>query len=211
MLKREKAFRAVNHATMWTLLVGVCLLATSTVLGQKKPPMLSDSNISAFSKTEISTLEGVAGGSGAAAQLARNKLIAIGVEQIDAAFNDYRKKTRKRADTLNFLFDFLEIGAASAVSFTKGGLRAKSLIGEGLSLFKNARGAFNKDFKFLERQLLFDKMVAMRSKKLKTIYDKVNSEVDVYPWEQARSELRDYFYAGTIDEALSSLSVDTGA
>jgi hypothetical protein len=46
---------------------------------------------------------------------------------------------------------------------------------------------------------------------LKSIYEKVNSEVDVYPWEQARSEVRDYFYAGTLDEALSSLSVDTGA
>lgn len=212
MLKREKAFRAVNHAAVGILLVCVCLLATSTVQGQAKPPILSEKDISAFSKSAIADLEKTASGSDkASAKLARNRLIAIGVEQIDAAFNDYRTKSRKRADTLNFLFDFLEIGAASAVSFTKGGLRAKSLIGEGLSLFKNARGAFNKDFKFLERQLLFDKMVAKRSKTLKGIYDKVNSDVDVYPWEQARGELRDYFYAGTIDEALSSLSVDTGA
>src|SRR5258708_9852192 len=179
MLKREKV-RTVNYATVWMLLVCFCLLATSTVRAQKKPPILSDSDISAFNKTEIQTLQRDAGdvGNPGKAKLARNKLIAIGVEQVDAAFNDYRKKSRKRADTLNFLFDFLEIGATSAVSFTKGGLRAKSLIGEGLSLFKNARSAFNKDFKFLERQLLFDKIVAKRSKTLKGIYDKVNSDVD---------------------------------
>ncbi len=213
MLKREKAFRAVNHATMWTLMVCVCLLATSTVRAQKKPPILSDNDISAFSKSEIKRLEGIAGDvtNPGAAKLARNKLIAITVEQVDTAFNDYRKKSRKRTDTLNFLFDFLEIGASSAISIVKGTLRAKSMIGEGLSLFQGSRSAFNKDFRFLERQILFDKMVAKRSEKLTAIYGKLDQEVLEYPWEQARSELRDYFFAGTIDEALSGLSRDTGA
>ncbi len=209
--KTPSRSRAVNHAAVCTLLVIVCLVTTSTVAAQKAPPLLKDSEISAFDKSDIQLLETAAAGTGDAAKLARNKLIAIGVEQVDAAFNDYRKKSRKRHDRLQFLFDFLEIGASSAINIIRGGERARSLIAEGLSLFQGSRAAFNKDFRFLERQILFDKMVAKRSQKLTAIYEKVNSEVDVYPWEQARSELREYFYAGTMDEALSSLSVDTGA
>jgi hypothetical protein len=213
MLKREKVFRTVKQATVWTLLVCICLLASSTVRAQKKPPILSDRDISAFSKSQIETLQGEARDVAhpEKSRLARNKLIAIGVEQVDAAFNDYRKKSRKRHDLLQFIFDFLEIGASSAINIINGTERAREVIAEGLSFFQGSRAAFNRDFKFLERQILFDKMVAKRSQKLKAIYEKVNSDVDVYPWEQARSELREYFYAGTMDEALSSLSVDTGA
>jgi hypothetical protein len=211
MLKREKAF-SVNHAPIWTLMVCVCLLATSTVQAQKVPPIFKDSTTSAFDPQAIRDLETKAGGiDPVAAQVARNKLIAIGVEQVDAAFNDYRKKSRKRHDLLQFIFDFLEIGASSAINIINGGERAREVIAEGLSLFQGSRAAFNRDFKFLERQILFDKMVAKRSQKLTEIYAKLNKGIGEYPWEQARSELRGYFYAGTIDEALSSLSVDTGA
>jgi len=205
--------RAVSHAAVVTLLVSICLLFASTVRAQKKPPILTDKTISAFNIGEIERLQTAAAerSKPEEAMLARNKLIAITVEQIDTAFNEYRTKSRKQTDRLNFLFDFLEIGASSAISIVKGTLRAKSMIGEGLSLFQGTRSAFNKDFRFLEKQILFDKMVAKRSAKLAAIYNKFNQDVVEYPWEQARSELRDYFFAGTIDEALSSLSRDTGA
>jgi hypothetical protein len=190
----------------------ICLAANTKVQAQNKPPILSDDDISAFNKQAIERLQVTAGDvtNPASAKLARNKLIAIAVEQVDTAFNDFRKKSRKRTDTLSFLFDFLEIGASSAISIVKGE-RPKSLIGEALSLFQGSRSAFNKDFRFLERQILFDKMVALRSDRLTAIYNKMDEEVLEYPWEQSRSELRDYFFAGTIDEALSGLSRDTGA
>jgi ABC-type transporter MlaC component len=191
----------------------LCVISFSPVQAQDKPPILSDPDISAFSKEEIKRLKLVADNvtNPGAAKLARNKLVAIAVEQIDAAFNDYRKKSRKRHDVLQFIFDFLEIGASSAISLITGAERAREVIAEGLTLFQGSRAAFNKDFRFLERQLLFDKMVSKRSEKLTAIYGKLNNEVNDYPWEQARSELREYFYAGTYDEALNSLSVDTGA
>ena len=204
--------RAFKHVTLCTLLITVFLASNSIVQAQKVPPLFNDSTTSAFDPAAIKALETTAGGTDpVAAKLARNKLVAIGVEQVDAAFNDYRKKSRKRHDLLQFLFDFLEIGASSAINIITGTERSRELIAEGLSMFQGSRAAFNKDFKFLERQLLFDKMVAKRAQKLKAIYEKVNSDVVDYPWEQARSELREYFYAGTMDEALSSLSVDTGA
>jgi hypothetical protein len=144
-----------------------------------------------------------------AAKIIRNKLIFIGVEQVDAEFNNYRKKSRKRNELLQFIFDFLEIGASTAIALT-GGERVKEVIAEALTGFKASRTAFNKNFKFLELQILFNKMVSKRSQRLSEIYNKLNDPVDAYPWERARIELRDYFFAGTIDEALSSLNIDTG-
>jgi hypothetical protein len=158
----------------------------------------------------INELEAAAKGSGDAAKIARNKLIFIGVEQVDTEFNNYRKKSRKRNDLLQFIFDFLEVGATTAIAITNGE-RAKEVIAEALNGFKGGRTSFTKTFRLLEAQILFNKMVSNRSKRLSAIYGKLNDDVTSYPWERARSELRDYFYAGTIDDALSGLSIDTGA
>jgi len=194
-------------------IVALCMLifiSGTTIRAQKTPPILKDNESSAFNREQIKVLRDRAiAGNTDDARLARNRLIAVTVEQVDTAFNDYRKKSRKRTDALSFLFDFLEIGASSAISIMNGE-RGKTLVGEGLSLFQGSRAAFNKDFRFLERQILFDKMVADRSLKLTEIYKKLGLDTNAYSWEQARQELREYFFAGTIDEALSSLSRDTG-
>lgn len=209
--RKSRPRSLANSSVIVILCLMICLTANTEVKAQKTPPILKDKESSAFNPDQIKQLQGTGTGANTEdAKLARNRLIAITVEQVDTAFNDFRKKSRKRTDTLSFLFDFLEIGASSAISIVKGE-RPKSLIGEALSLFQGSRSAFNKDFRFLERQILFDKMVAKRSDKLTALYAKLNKNTVEYPWEQARSELRDYFFAGTIDEALSSLSRDTGA
>ena len=130
--KNSSSRAAVTHGAAAILLVCVFLVDTSSVRAQNKPPILSDSDISAFSKGEIQRLKALADDvtKPEAAKLARNKLIAIGVEQVDAAFNDYRKKSRKRHDLLQFLFDFLEIGASSAINIINGSERAREVIAE---------------------------------------------------------------------------------
>ncbi|HEY6233458.1 MAG TPA: hypothetical protein VIW64_19490 [Pyrinomonadaceae bacterium] len=207
-LKSRRSYLSISSATM-TLALLLCCIPTASVKAQKTPPILGDKESSAFGQ-DISQLQTAAAANTEAGRLARNRLIAIGVEQIDTVFHDYRKQSRKRSNLLSFLFDFLEIGASSAISIVNGE-RAKSLIGEGLSLFQGSRSAFNKDFRFLERQILFDKMVAKRSQKLTSIYERLNEDTATFPWEQARGELREYFFAGTMDEALSALSRETGA
>lgn len=198
-----------SHCTI-ALSVFICVLLCPSVRAQKTPPILKNDESSAFNTDQIKTLRDKANsGDTEEAKWARNRLIAITVEQIDTAFKDYRKKDRKNTDRLQFLFDFLEIGASSAISIV-GGSRPKALIGEALSLFQGSRSAFNKDFRFLEKKILFDKMVAIRAEKLAAIYNKFDKSVYEYPWEQARSELNSYFYAGTIDEALNTLSHETG-
>jgi hypothetical protein len=189
------------------------MLLTSTVAqAQKQPPLLKSETdaekgyvnqlINAYAAAETTNPD--------QALLIRNKLIYTGVEQIDIVFNQYRKNSRKRNDLLQFLFDFLEIAMSSTAAVINGE-RAKSVLNEVLTGFKGVHTAANKDFRLLEAQIVFNKMVANRAKVLTAIYEKLNDDVRSYPWEKARTDLRDYFFAGTMDDALSSLNVDTGS
>ena len=193
------------------VVIALCaiLLTSNVVQAQKQPPLLKTE-----AEAEKSYVQDLLGQYKNAdpdqARLIRNKLIFTGVEQIDIVFNHYRKNSRKRNDLLQFLFDFLEIGMSSTVAVINGE-RAKTVLGEVLTGFKGIHTAANKDFRLLEAQIVFNKMVANRAKVLTAIYDKLNDDVTSYPWERARSDLRNYFFAGTMDDALSSLNVDTGA
>lgn len=213
--------RCLGKLTTVTLLC-FCILWVNTarVCAQKAPSIFKtengdkDKSTSATNMAYINSLESeyktAETSDKEKAKLIRNKLIHIGVEQVDTVFGDYRKKSRKRNDLIQFLFDFLEIGASTAIAITNGE-RAKSVIAEALTGFKGARTAANKGLRLLENQILFNKMVSNRALKLAAIYDKLNQDVVSYPWERARSELGGYFIAGTIDDALNSLSIATGS
>ena len=221
MQVKVRGFRCLGKLTTVTLLC-LCILwgNTASVCAQKAPSIFKtesgdkDKSTSATNMAFINKLESdyetAEPSDKEKAKLIRNKLIHIGVEQIDAFFADYRKKSRKRNDLIQFLFDFLEIGASTAAAITNGE-RAKSVIAEALTGFKGVRTAANKDFRLLENQILFNKMVSNRALKLAAIYDKLNQDVTSYPWERARSELGGYLIAGTIDDALNSLSITTGS
>jgi hypothetical protein len=199
-------------AIVLTLCVG--LVSPSLVLAQKTPTIFKTDKSASTSATNmdyINTLESsYANAAGDEKKLVRNRLIYIGVEQIDTEFNEYRKKSRKRNDLLQFLFDFLEIGLSTTIGVINGE-RAKTVLAEALTGFKGTRTAANKNFRLMETQILFNKMVSNRAQRLSLIYGKLNDDTTSYPWERARTELREYFFAGTVDDALSSLSIDTGA
>ncbi len=191
-----------------------CIFVTTVVQAQNTPPIFKTNKSASTAATNmdyVNELEGLyKNATGDQKKLLRNRLIYIGVEQIDTEFNTFRKKARKRNDLLQFIFDFLEIGATATIGIINGE-RAKSVIGEALTGFKAARISANKNFRLMETQVLFNKMVANRAKRLSLIYGKLNNDTDSYPWERARSELKEYFFAGTVDDALNSLSIDTGA
>lgn len=213
--KKSNSRRSAHSNTIIVLCLCVCLLSSSLALGQKTPQIFKTdqaNSTSAMNKAYVNSLE--AAYTSAATpdekKLIRNRLIFIGVEQIDTVFNDYRKKSRKRNDLLQFLFDFLEIGISTTIGVINGE-RAKSVLGEALTGFKGTRTAANKNFHLMEAQILFNKMVTNRAKTLGIIYQNLNEDVVSYPWERARTDLRNYFFAGTFDDALNSLSIDTGA
>lgn len=205
-----------KRAVAIVLFLCVCLLSASWVRAQKTPSIFKtdkSGSTSAMNMDYINSLESEykdAARSRDDRKLIRNRLIYIGIEQIDTEFNEYRKKSRKRNDLLQFLFDFLEIGMSTTIGIINGE-RAKSVIAEALTGFKGTRTAANKNFHLLERQILFNKMVASRAIKLGEIYEKLNEDIVSYPWERARTELKNYFFAGTFDDALGALSIETGA
>lgn len=215
MHKKISNYRFASLTTPIVLCLCVCLLATSVVQAQKTPKIFTTEQANSTASTNLSYVNALEGEYRNATdpvekKLLRNRLIYIGVEQIDTEFNAFRKNSRKRNDLLQFLFDFLEIGVSTTISVINGE-RAKTVLAEALTGFKGTRTAVNKNFRLMETQILFNKMVANRAKRLELIYGKLNQDSDSYPWERARTELKDYFYAGTIDEALNSLSIDTGA
>jgi hypothetical protein len=141
----------------------------------------------------------------------RNRLIFLAVNQIDLNFAAYQRKTRKRRALWETLLDILEIGASTAISLTNGE-RAKTVIAEGLGFAQLSRSSINKNFSLRETQILFNKMVAKRAQTLTSIVRKAGEQgVGDYPFEAAFNDLIAYYKAGTIDGALESLNIDTGA
>ena len=205
-----------------TGVIFVCVLITgaSTARAQHLPPILDtgSSDPSAFDIQAIKDLVAEYKNNNVAApsdiqkekaKLARNRLIGIGREQVDAMFYGYIKKDRKQRAIIQFVLDFLEIGAASAIAITNGE-RAKNIISEGLGALQATRTSLNKNFQLLERQILINKMAADRATILTDIFDKRDLDAGQYSWEDARADLRAYRNAGTIDGALINLSSDVG-
>lgn len=215
---KNKAMRIRTSAPLTNAIVvclSLCLLSGGVVQAQKAPSIFKTDKEASTSATNMAYINSLESAYTNAAtpedkKLIRNRLIYIGVEQIDTVFNDYRKKSRKRNDLLQFLFDFLEIGISTTIGVINGE-RAKSVLAEVLTGFKGSRTAANKNFHLMETQILFNKMVSNRAKTLGVIYQKLNEDVISYPWERARTDLKSYFFAGTFDDALNSLSIDTGA
>lgn len=203
--------------TAFNLSFFIGVLYHTEVKSQNLPPLLSskDSDPSAFNKAAINTLISDytskvknPAEQDQAKQL-RNRLIGIGRDQIDAVFQDFRRGKRTRTQWLQFILDFIEIGASTAISLTNGE-RAKTVIGEGLSAFQGSRASLNKRFQLEEQQILSNKMIANRAIVMTRILGRLNNNVVDYSWEMARSDLREYFNAGTIENALDSLSASTG-
>lgn len=209
----------IHYTIVFALLLFIGLTQILSISAQKKPPLLEtrDNDLSAFDKSAVEALQtgyntNVVKSDAPSQELARqyrNRLIAVGIEQTDAYFIRYLKNDRQKREWLQFLLDFLEIGAATAIGITNGE-RAKTVISEGLGALQASRTSLNKNFKLLERQIIINQMVADRGEILALILERLDRGVTLYPWEAARSDLRNYFNAGTLDNALTRLSATTG-
>jgi hypothetical protein len=207
-----------RKAGVCALLLFILISHTANTKAQKLPPLLSEGSTdpSAFDINSINKLktdyETKVKGNDAdreEARQLRNRLVGIGVDQVDALYFDKLKGDRKKIRLVQFILDFLEIGAATAISLTNGE-RAKSVISEGLGALQSSRTSLNKNFQLLERQLIINKMEADRATVLASIHSKLDRDVIEFPWEIARADLRTYRDAGTLDSALASLSASVG-
>jgi hypothetical protein len=211
--------RLFRQSSVVALLASIVIGQITNIQAQKLPPILGTSTTdpSAFDIESVRKIKAdydrIAtsniGANREEAKELRNRLIGIGREQVDAMFFSYIKNDRKKRQLLQFLLDFLEIGAATAISLTSGE-RARTVISEGLGAVQASRTSLNKNFQLLERQMLINKMAADRATILTSILSKRELDVAQYPWEDARADLRTYRDAGTLDAAVSSLSSDIG-
>ena len=190
--------------------VFVCVTATLSMsaMAQKKPIALqSTTSLSAISKAEY---EAVATSyRGRRNEQDRNRLIYMAISQIDLNFRDYQRKRRIGRDLFETVMDILEVGAVAAVSITNG-VRSKAIINDGLAFLKGSRASVNKNLRLLDLQILFNKMREDRAVVMQRILDNVDDPIESYPFERAYMEIVDYYIAGTMDNALSSLASETG-
>lgn len=217
--KHSGSHRLFGFTSLLAFLILIALGQATNVRAQKLPPILKTGSTdpSAFNIESIKQLKadyetaakGTTDPEKEKAKLLRNRLIGIGRDQVDAMFDAYIKNDRKKRQLIQFVLDFLEIGAATAISLTNGA-RDKTVISEGLGALQASRTSLNKNFQLLERQVLINKMAADRATIMTTILGKRDLANDQYSWEDASADLRVYRNAGTIDGAMSSLSSDVG-
>ena len=184
-------YRLFRYTGIFALLLIIVISQSIIVKAQKLPPLLkTDQNTpsSAFNREAIAALEkgydeNVGKNDATSLELAkqyRNRLIAVGREQTDTFFLNYQQTERKHREWLQFTLNFLEIGAAAAISVTNG-TRAKTVISVGLAALQATRTSLNKNFQLLERQILFNKMVENRATVLTSIFNQLDSNVIDYP------------------------------
>jgi hypothetical protein len=210
--------RLFSRAGIFVLLLFIVTSQATDIKAQKLPPLLGTraEDPSAFNIQSLQKLKAEydrkVNGTDAEKQEARqlrNRLIGVGIDQVDALYFDKLKGDRKKIRLVQFILDFLEIGATTAISLTNGE-RAKTIISEGLGALQASRTSLNKNFQLLERQVLINRMAADRANVLVAIFSKLDRDVIQYPWELASAELRAYRDAGTLDNALASLSAGVG-
>jgi hypothetical protein len=204
MLSSPHRVRLVTFLFAAALMTGFCLQIQA-----QKQPIAFDKNspLSSFNKKEYLEIANRYRASPNKAD--RDRLLFKAVTQIDLNFRLYQRNRRIGRDSLEIFLDVLEAGAVAATSITYG-VRAKSIINDGLAMLKGSRTSINKNLRLLELQVLFNRMRADRAGVMERILINIGKSDQDYPFERAFLDIVDYYAAGTMDNALSGLANETG-
>jgi hypothetical protein len=136
----------------------------------------------------------------------RDALVFQLKRNIDANYADFENGVFTGKASANVLFDIVEFGTVLAGTITNGE-RAKTIISASLSTFKGGRKSVDINF-FREKttESLISTMRASRSSSLEKINIGLRNDVSNYTLEEALGHLIDYFYAGSLSNALVELS-----
>jgi hypothetical protein len=140
------------------------------------------------------------------AKTLRDRMVFQLKRNIDANYADFENNVFLGKASSNVLFDITELGAVFAGTITNGE-RAKTIIAAALSAFKGGRKSIDVNF-FREKttESLIQTMRASRSRSLEKINIGLRNKVADYTLEEALGHLIDYFYAGSLSNALVELS-----
>lgn len=158
-----------------------------------------DQDLAAYESADITTK-----------RLIRDEMLLRLKRNIDALYHDFERDLFIHRATSNILADFTELATAGATSITNGE-RAKTILAVALTAFKGGRKSIDQNL-FRERttEILISRMRASRSRIEAEITESRPAGADVYTLDDALGHLVDYFYAGTLQNALQELAQQAG-
>jgi len=131
--------------------------------------------------------------------------------EMDLTYHTFEGQLYDDRALLNTGSDWVELGLAGATT-AFGGQTTKTALAAILTGFKGARLSFDKNwFREKTTETILSSMESERNKKLLLITGKMTaSNAMQYTFDEALADLLDYFYAGTLQGALQTMSVQTG-
>ena len=147
----------------------------------------------------------------AAAKGYRDRMVYGLMADIEYLFRDYEGNLFIDSAKFNIGGDFLELGLSTAATLGNGA-RTKTILSALGSAAAGNRISLDKNF-FRQRtfEAIVNAMEARRSAVEKRILDQLQKGVDLYPFEAGLKDLREYFFAGTLEGGLTELQQQSGA
>jgi hypothetical protein len=141
----------------------------------------------------------------AAAKIYRDRMTYGLMADVEYLFRDYESNLFINSAKFNLGSDFLELGLTTAATLGNSA-RAKTILSALGAAATGNRLSIDKNF-FRERTFdaIVNAMEARRSAVEKRILDQMVKGVDLYPFEAALKDLREYFFAGTLEGGLTEL------
>lgn len=192
-------------------LLSICALLTGCPSGRTKMPAVVKEKVRTYAITKFDTdyaayNTAVNDEKFELAKLRRNEMIFQLKRNIDANYLEFENGLFIGKATSNILFDITELGAALAGTISNGE-RAKTIISSSLSMFKGSRKSAEINlFREKTTESLIQTMRASRSKRETKINIGLRNTVADYTLEESLGDLIDYFYAGSLSNALVELS-----
>lgn len=145
------------------------------------------------------------------ARILRDRMINRIRLEIEINYRKFESEVYGDRAGFNTAGDFVELGLAGATALT-GGAATKTILATVLTALKGSRLSVDKNwFREKTTEALVAAMQSQRTIKLNQIIDKMaNLPANLYAFEEAWVDLVEFFYAGTIEGALLSLTADAG-
>ena len=141
----------------------------------------------------------------------RDQIVYGLMADIEYLYRDYASNLFVNNAWFNVGGDFLELGLGTA-STLGNGARTKTILSALGSAVAGQRISVDKSF-FRQRTIeaIVNAMEARRSAVEKRIIDSLQKSVELYPFEAALKDLREYFFAGTLEGGLTEMQQQTAA
>ncbi len=144
-------------------------------------------------------------------ELSRNECLTDLQTIIDRSYREYELSLNREVSGANFLLSVGTLGVTTAGTAT-GSTTAKTVLSAIATGLTGVRAAVSEDILYKSSvQTLILQMKADRARVGTRIENNKRRPMTVYTMSDARRDLIDYYYAGTIVSALSSNSAQTGA